>query len=318
MARFRVEWESDLMNPGERGATCLVDWPEDRAEFWRRVSQFVGAWHDSPLDQADGAPESELREAEQRLDIRLPAALREWHLLASRRRELWDPPDPDGFPYLEPDIWAPSTFCRLGEESRPTMGLSARRAIIDRHHPLVFSVIHGGMATYSYWIARDRLNRNAEDPPVNEPWDWEGKPWHRRNEFDSITRMAASILMVRANEARPIRLSILREYGDGQPDLSGLIAAANARGFFRRCDWFRPFFDVITDSRVAEIHEGPNCLALRLGDRPVSPDRPARDVVSIAFRDAETARDAAKDLDLLGKLPDSWRDDPTNDPLAWI
>lgn len=63
--------------------------PADRASTWRAIEEFIELWH-QPLDRECGNTEQEIAAAEQRLRIRLPAALREWYLLAGKRSSEWD------------------------------------------------------------------------------------------------------------------------------------------------------------------------------------------------------------------------------------
>jgi hypothetical protein len=62
----------------------IMDPGKDR---WARHRAFAAEWH-SPLVEGDGVPEEKLQAAEKRLKLSLPAALREWYLLAGRRRDL--------------------------------------------------------------------------------------------------------------------------------------------------------------------------------------------------------------------------------------
>jgi hypothetical protein len=61
--------------------------PEDRAERWRRLAAFIEGWW-SPLRPEDGAPERDLRQAEETLGLPLPAALREGYARFGQRREI--------------------------------------------------------------------------------------------------------------------------------------------------------------------------------------------------------------------------------------
>lgn len=60
---------------------------EDRAEAWWFVEDFARHWV-APLTDTDGWSEADLVAAEQRLGLRLPAALREAYGLFGRRRDL--------------------------------------------------------------------------------------------------------------------------------------------------------------------------------------------------------------------------------------
>lgn len=60
---------------------------DDRAEAWRFLTRFAADWR-SPLSAGDGYDSCALDEAEQRLGVRLPAALREVYGLLGRRDDL--------------------------------------------------------------------------------------------------------------------------------------------------------------------------------------------------------------------------------------
>jgi hypothetical protein len=68
-------------------AAFLVDGVRERSRAWNFIRGFVGHWA-SPLESADGWSEADLAAAEERLGVRLPAALREAYLLFGRRRDL--------------------------------------------------------------------------------------------------------------------------------------------------------------------------------------------------------------------------------------
>ncbi|MFI2373072.1 SMI1/KNR4 family protein [Streptomyces sp. NPDC018833] len=61
---------------------------EDRQAVWDFVRGFAEHWSDTALGDDDGLPEAELVAAEQRLGLRLPAALREAYALLGRRDDL--------------------------------------------------------------------------------------------------------------------------------------------------------------------------------------------------------------------------------------
>ncbi|MEU6213162.1 SMI1/KNR4 family protein [Streptomyces sp. NPDC047023] len=68
-------------------AASLARGVEDRSGAWSFIEGFAAHWAE-PLRGGDGWPEEELVRAEQRLGIRLPAALREAYRLFGRRRDL--------------------------------------------------------------------------------------------------------------------------------------------------------------------------------------------------------------------------------------
>ena len=58
-----------------------------REDRWSLLKDFVAEWH-TPLQVGDGYSAQEIDAAEQQLGLKLPAALREWYLLAGRRADL--------------------------------------------------------------------------------------------------------------------------------------------------------------------------------------------------------------------------------------
>src|SRR5262245_42453878 len=70
----------------------FTDLPERRVERWRLVEEFIGIWY-RPLRPGDGVSEEELQEVEKQKGFRLPAALREWHALAGKRKDVWSVQD---------------------------------------------------------------------------------------------------------------------------------------------------------------------------------------------------------------------------------
>jgi uncharacterized protein (TIGR02996 family) len=66
--------------------------PRHRIERWRLVEEFMETWY-SPLEPGDGCSQTELAAAERRLGCQLPAALREWYLLAGNRQDVWSKQD---------------------------------------------------------------------------------------------------------------------------------------------------------------------------------------------------------------------------------
>jgi cell wall assembly regulator SMI1 len=58
-----------------------------RQGAWRFIRRFAEAWL-TPLSDDDGWTEADLQAAEQRLGVRLPAAIREAYALFGRRQDL--------------------------------------------------------------------------------------------------------------------------------------------------------------------------------------------------------------------------------------
>lgn len=66
--------------------------PTTRPERWQWLREQIAEWY-TPLQADDGWDEASLNQAEKRLGVKLPAALREWYQLAGKRREIWSVQD---------------------------------------------------------------------------------------------------------------------------------------------------------------------------------------------------------------------------------
>ena len=66
--------------------------PANRESRWMLVLRFVDFWS-RPIAPGDGYSEADIEQCERELGHRLPAALREWYLIAGRRRDLWSQQD---------------------------------------------------------------------------------------------------------------------------------------------------------------------------------------------------------------------------------
>jgi uncharacterized protein (TIGR02996 family) len=90
-ARIASDW---LQTMGYRPAhrPLFSKLPAGRHERWRLVQEFIELWH-QPLTPQSGNTEAELHTVEKRLGHRLPAALREWYLIAGNQTEIWSRQD---------------------------------------------------------------------------------------------------------------------------------------------------------------------------------------------------------------------------------
>ncbi|MFO0849919.1 MAG: hypothetical protein U0871_15395 [Gemmataceae bacterium] len=263
----------------------LVEWPPDRDSVWRQVAEFVASWHREPLGPASGTTAVELDAAERRLGGPLPAALREWQLLAGRRFDLWDEREEDRYDRPGPEVWAPASYYRTGD------GPDA---------PVVFHVVYGGMVWYHYVIRAGDLT--AADPPVfTHP---EYPPG--RAEFDSVSKMAATLLLVRANLTTPYRLCLLRKRTPDDPTLSRMTERGAAAGLWRRCEWVKPFFDPISSGWTREVHVGAEVLVLRGGPPRFHVMDTENDSLALAAQSPAAMRTAAAALGVRDRLPDEW------------
>jgi hypothetical protein len=75
------EWLAALRYDAYR--LLFSDVPRERRLRWRLLLEFIETWH-GPLGESPGYSEAEIEAAEQRLGVRLPAAVREWYELAGK------------------------------------------------------------------------------------------------------------------------------------------------------------------------------------------------------------------------------------------
>lgn len=182
-------------------------------------------------------------------------------------------------------MWAPASYYRAGD------GPDA---------PVVFHVVYGGMVWYHYVIRAGDLT--AADPPVfTHPEHPQGHA-----EFDSVSKMAATLLLARANLTAPYRLSLLRKRAPDDPTLSRLTERGAAAGLWRRCEWVQPFFDPIKDGWVREIHTGAEVLILRGGTPRFHVADTANDSLVLAARSLAAMHAALAALGFRDRLPDEW------------
>jgi uncharacterized protein (TIGR02996 family) len=66
--------------------------PAEREHRWRLITEFIETWH-GPLGDSPGNTEEEIVAAEERLGLRLPAAMREWYGRFGNNRRAWGQPD---------------------------------------------------------------------------------------------------------------------------------------------------------------------------------------------------------------------------------
>ncbi|WET76226.1 SMI1/KNR4 family protein [Amycolatopsis sp. QT-25] len=116
----------------------------DRAGAWRFIQGFAAHWM-SPLGQDDGCGEAELTAAEDRLGLRLPAALREAYGLFGRRADLTSNQD---------ELFSPDEL-----------------DVDEAGEVLVFRVENQGAASWGVPLA----DLDAADPPVVMRPDLEDK-----------------------------------------------------------------------------------------------------------------------------------------------
>ncbi|WP_409474683.1 SMI1/KNR4 family protein [Streptomyces sp. HC307] len=76
------------MTQGFDLAASLARGVEDRSGAWTFIQGFAAHWAGAALGRNDGWTEADLDAAEERLDLRLPTALREAYLLFGRQQDL--------------------------------------------------------------------------------------------------------------------------------------------------------------------------------------------------------------------------------------
>lgn len=125
----------------------------DRAEAWDFIRAFVAGWC-TPLTDADGIGEEELKRAESQLSPALPAALGEAYLLFGRRSDLFEHQDP----MLPPS----ESSCTR------TLGVCCASAARTRG-------VHSGACVWPTW---KRLTRLSSSSPVRgDSRSWTGSRW---------------------------------------------------------------------------------------------------------------------------------------------
>lgn len=176
----------------------------DRTAAWRLIADLAAFWN-APLQPGDGRTDAELDAAEARLGLRLPAALREAHLLLGNR----------------PDLTS----------NQDTL-LPPEELYVDRDH-LVYRVENQSCA---YWGVP--LTALDQDDPPTFVWpdaaDPETAPWTARFSVECLAVVLTEPLFdedayVGAGEADPASLT-------GWTELPRLYAPGIDTRFFARPD----------------------------------------------------------------------------------
>ncbi|MER6809848.1 hypothetical protein ABT299_11255 [Spirillospora sp. NPDC000708] len=157
----------------------------DRAAAWTFIREFAAGWG-LPLGREDGTPEAELAEAEDRLGLRLPAAVREAYALLGRRPDLHSNLD---------------TLLSPGE-------------LVVEHGALVFREENQGAALWGVMLG----DLGRDDPPVHVRQDladkyaelWE--PW-----TDRFSPAVLEIVLAESTQG-PEELCDARDLAPGEDD----------------------------------------------------------------------------------------------------
>jgi hypothetical protein len=165
---------------------------ENRGAAWEFISDFAREWA-QPLADGDGCTEAELAEAEARLGLALPAALREAYLLLGRREDLTSNHDV----LLDP----------------------GRLCVDDRKQALVFR--HENQMCAAWGVLLSDLTQ--ADPPVYELLDLADKhgeqwaPWMER-----VSWMFVEIVMAESLHTPPELSDFISDF---DPESQGILQA---------------------------------------------------------------------------------------------
>ncbi len=107
--------------------------PSTRTERWCLLSSLIGLWRPE-LTPADGFSSGCLNEAEARLKIRIPIALREWYLLAGNRRDIWSGQDE----FLSPKQLEVDELLIIYVENQAVVQWGIRLSDLGQEDPPVF------------------------------------------------------------------------------------------------------------------------------------------------------------------------------------
>jgi hypothetical protein len=107
--------------------------PSTRVERWRLLTSLIALWRPE-LTPADGFSSGCVDEAEDRLKIPIPIALREWYLLAGKRKDIWSGQDE----FLSPNQLEVGEFLIIYVENQAVVQWGIRRGDLGQDDPPVF------------------------------------------------------------------------------------------------------------------------------------------------------------------------------------
>jgi hypothetical protein len=192
--------------------------PSLRSERWSLVKEFIGGWY-GQLTENDRITEAELLESEAALGFKFPVALREWYLLAGRRKDIWSQQD---------SLYVPKTIAELRGKTE---------ACYDRFQTdLVFYAENQGC---EFWVVKEEQLR-LDDPPV---WRTVDDP---RQVTSSVTEFAIQTLL-----RESIWAGSYRAWGEFEPSVFD-EALANLSKHFRACDLSDRFWETLEPIRFYE------------------------------------------------------------------
>lgn len=168
----------------------LADGVRDAAGAWRFIRRFAAVYA-TPLTGSDGYDEAELRAAEARLGLPLPAALRELHGLVGRRDEL----------ARAQDILLPPAGLKVADDGIlvfrvEAQGVAYRGVPLDvvaqPDPPVVFQTTAQPPDTRAWLPFLDRVSLAGVEMVLSE-WMWSGGRYHdnrglHREDFDALAQ----------------------------------------------------------------------------------------------------------------------------------
>lgn len=176
-----------------------------RGDAWRFVRDFAAEWA-TPITDEDGATQAQLDDAEARLGVRLPAAVREAYQLLGRRKDLTS---------VNGTLWGPDDL-----------------EYDQENDVLIFRAAHQNVAFFGASLT------DPADPPVlyyATLMDRESEEWEPF--LDRFSLACVDIVLREAVEAWP--LSDVRDHRpDETPSLTQGLARLSFRPDFDTAVWY--------------------------------------------------------------------------------
>jgi uncharacterized protein (TIGR02996 family) len=119
--------------------------PATRAARWGLVEEFIEVWH-GPLKPKDSCTDEELTAAEERLGVRLPAAVREWQRLGVKRRDIWSVQDHVALS-AQMQLDRSGKYLVVRWENQRVEGWGIRREDLDQEDPPIFEIYEGVLSS---------------------------------------------------------------------------------------------------------------------------------------------------------------------------
>jgi hypothetical protein len=217
------------------------------------VKEMLLRWRGIELTEKDSISHDELAINEDRLSVKLPKALNEWLLMAGRRAEILTCIEPDDSFDGDQNILLPQRFHWRHIVYRDVFNPEAPP--IDYGEFMEIAEIAGGMQTDTCGIARRDIH--LDDPPVWNLSNW----WLSKKEstYFSLSSMIVSYLLARLRY-EPLAICLRCNTPEV---LDKLIDAGSQTLGWKRWNWFREFFDPVSDCSYNQVYESIDYLVLR-------------------------------------------------------